>query len=157
MNGQLFLQLGLATGMVGVTVLIHLVGLGLLIAAMRFHAERLMSGKAAINQLVVIVGVAYGLFALHTSEIWAYAMLFTSLHAAADFEGALYFSTVTYTTIGDVNSALTLPWRILGAIEGANGIILLGWSTAFFVSVVARMRTLEHDWLRGGGGESGER
>ncbi len=139
--------------MVGVTVLIHLTGLGVLIAAMRFHAERLMTGKVAINQLVVIVGVAYGLFVLHTVEIWSYAMVYTALHAAPDFEGALYFSTVTYTTIGDVNSALTHPWRILGAIEGANGIILLGWSTAFFVSVVARMRTVEHDWLRGGQGE----
>ncbi len=33
-----------------------------------------------------------------------------------------------------------LVWRILGAIEGVNGVILLGWSTAFFVSVVSQIR-----------------
>jgi len=42
---------------------------------------------------------------------------------------------------------LSKSWRVLGAIEGANGVILLGWSTAFFVSIVSRIRALEHDWL----------
>ena len=38
-------------------------------------------------------------------------------------------------------------WRLLGAIEGANGLLLFGWSTAFLFSVTSRMRILEHDWL----------
>ena len=33
----------------------------------------------------------------------------------------------------------------IGAIEGANGIILLGWSTAFFFAVVDRMKLLERE------------
>ena len=28
---------------------------------------------------------------------------------------------------------------MVAAIEGVNGVVLLGWSTAFFVTVVARM------------------
>ncbi|MCY7280550.1 MAG: hypothetical protein LH610_06570 [Sphingomonas bacterium] len=35
--------------------------------------------------------------------------------------------------------------RLVGAIEGANGIILLGWSTAFFFSVVDGMKLLERE------------
>ena len=31
-------------------------------------------------------------------------------------------------------------WRLVSAIEGINGIILIGWSTAFFVTLIARMR-----------------
>ena len=38
-------------------------------------------------------------------------------------------------------------WRLLAAIEGANGLLLFGWSTAFLISIVNRMRALEHDWL----------
>jgi hypothetical protein len=38
-------------------------------------------------------------------------------------------------------------WRILGAIEGAVGVIMLGWSTAFLVSLLAQMKLLTHDWL----------
>ncbi len=41
-------------------------------------------------------------------------------------------------------AALVAP---VGAIEGANGLLLFGWSTAFLISVTGRMRVLEHDWL----------
>ncbi|MEI7931558.1 MAG: ion channel [Alphaproteobacteria bacterium] len=149
MTNQLIVQLIVATGMVVVTVLIHLAGLGILIMLMRFHGERFSTSKAIFNQLVAIIGVAFGLFALHTIEIWSYAVVHDLLRATPDFESALYFSTVTYATIGYGDLTLTRPWRILGAIEGADGILLMEWSTAFFVSVVARMRTVEHDWLRG--------
>jgi len=33
--------------------------------------------------------------------------------------------------------------RVLGPIEGANGVILSGWSTAFFVAIIGRIRLLE--------------
>ena len=149
MQSQLILQLFLSTGMVGATVLIHLAGLAVLIALMRFHGDRMLSSQAMFNQLVAIIGVAFGLFALHTIEIWTYALVYDLLHATPDFESALYFSTVTYATIVYGDLTLTKPWRILGAIEGTNGVILLGWSTAFFVSVVTRMRTVENEWLKG--------
>jgi len=69
------------------------------------------------------------------------------LKAIPTFEEALYFSTVTYATIGFGDLILPRTWRILGAIEGVNGVILPGWSTAFFVSVVSQIRALEHDWV----------
>jgi hypothetical protein len=90
-----------------------------------------------------IVAAATGLFALHGAEIWAYAALYYALGALPDFETALYFSTSTYTTIGYGDVLLPRSWRLVGAIEGANGIILLGWSTAFFVGMVRRIRLVE--------------
>jgi hypothetical protein len=30
-------------------------------------------------------------------------------------------------------------------------LILLGWSTAFLISLMSRLRSLEHDWLEPGG------
>ncbi|WP_255265443.1 ion channel [Sphingobium chlorophenolicum] len=47
-------------------------------------------------------------------------------------EEAPYFSNSTYVTIGYGDGVLPAGQRILGAIEVANGIILIGWSTAFF-------------------------
>ena len=135
--------------MVGVTALMHLGGLALLIALMRVHAQRFMTRRAVFNQAVILIGASFGLFALHTAEIWAYAALYGLIGATSNLEDAVYFSTVTYTTIGYGDLTLGRAWRILGAIEGANGVILLGWSTAFFVSVVGRIRALEHDWTVG--------
>ena len=64
----------------------------------------------------------------------------------ADFEQALYFSTVTYATIGYGDLLMPHEWRILGAI-GGWGIIMLGWSTAFLVSLLSQLKLLGHDWL----------
>lgn len=136
----------MASALVTLTMLIHMAGLAVLIALMRVHGERFASPIALINQGVIVIGVAFGLFALHTAEIWAYAWFYDVVGAMPTFEEALYFSTVTYSTVGYGDLTMARPWRVLGAIEGVNGIILLGWSTAFFVSVVNRIRTLEHVW-----------
>jgi hypothetical protein len=53
---------------------------------------------------------------------------------------AVYFSTITYGAIGYSDAAMAEQWRLVSAIEGINGIILLGWSTAFFITVLARLR-----------------
>jgi hypothetical protein len=110
------------------------------------HSSRLQTDRHLMRQMLVLIGVSFGLFMLHGVEIWSYATLYYLVGAIHSFEDALYFSTATYSTIGYGDLTLSKSWRVLGAIEGANGVILLGWSTAFFISIVARIRALEHDW-----------
>jgi hypothetical protein len=153
MQGTLFIQLAVATVMVVVTALMHLTGLGVLIWLLRRHGQRFPTLKARLNGAVILAGSALGLFALHTLEMWTYAALYVALHATSTFESALYLSIDTYTSVGFGDVLIAREWRVLGAIEAASGIILFGWSTAFFVSVVARIRLLEHDWF----GESASR
>ena len=33
------------------------------------------------------------------------------------------------------------------SIEGATGILMIGWSTAFLVSMLGKLKLLTHDWL----------
>ena len=146
-SGVLLAQLALATLMVMATIIIHLTGLALLMALMRLHTRRWMTTVLSLDQGAIVLGVAFGLFALHTTEIWLYAGVYLQLHAVEGLERALYFSTSTYATVGYGDSLVSAEWRIFGAIEGINGMILLGWSTAFFISVLQRLRALEHDWL----------
>jgi voltage-gated potassium channel len=146
MTQSLGTQLFIATAMVALTVITHLLGLSVLIAATHRHSSRFQGDRAFVLQLMVLVGVSFGLFILHGAEIWSYATLYYLVGAIRSFEDALYFSTATYATIGYGELTLSRSWRILGAIEGANGVILLGWSTAFFISIVGRIRALEHDW-----------
>ncbi|HRE35541.1 MAG TPA: potassium channel family protein [Sphingopyxis terrae] len=123
--------------------MVHLVGLAILLAVLRRYrrAERRVL-IVLLNGAAILVA-AFGLFALHSVEIWIWAGVFQWLGAFADFEHALYFSTSTYVTIGYGDIVLPPGLRILGAIEGASGIILIGWSTAFFFSIVDRMKLLE--------------
>jgi hypothetical protein len=141
----MLVQLILATAMVVTTVLIHLFGLALLIRALRSHTR--IFRKLTIMPLTLLLVATIGIFMIHTLEIWLYALLYVQLGTFADFEQALYFSTVTYATIGYGDLLMPHEWRILGAIEGAAGIIMLGWSTAFLVSLLSQLKLLGHDWL----------
>jgi voltage-gated potassium channel len=144
-------QIFIATAMVALTVVMHLLGLSVLIAASHRHSSGLQGDRSFALQIIMLVGVSFGLFILHGLEIWTYAALYYMVGAIHSFEDALYFSTATYATMSYGELTLSRSWRILGAIEGANGVILLGWSTAFFISIVGRIRALEHDWFGAAG------
>lgn len=136
-------QLALASLIVAAMVLFHLTGLAALLALLRRHRRARSAARDMAVSVMVVMTVAFGLFALHTIEIWGWAAVYRVLAIFTGWEEALYFSTTTYVTIGYGDVVLPHGSRILGAIEGANGIILLGWSTAFFFNIVDRMKLLE--------------
>jgi hypothetical protein len=91
---------------------------------------------------------------LHAVEIWLYAGLYRIAGAIPDLETALYFSTASFTTIGYGDVVLGPDWRLIGAIEGANGLLLFGWSTAFLTTTASQLSTLDHEWIQGTGDET---
>ena len=141
----MLIQLFLATIMSLVTVVIHLTGLAFLVRLLRSH-HRLVRPLKSAPVAVLLIATAT-IFAIHTVEIWLYALLYVLLGALGTFEAALYFSTVTYSSVGYGDVLLRQEWRILGAIEGATGILMIGWSTAFLVSMLGQLKLLTHDWL----------
>ena len=140
-------NLGLASAMVVVTVVIHFLGLVVLIRLLERHGRRVDHWHRVARQSVLLVVAVLGIVFLHTLEIWAYALLFLGLGVLDGLEPALYFSTVSFTSLGYGDIVLGPDWRILGAIEAANGLILFGWSTAFLLSMMGKLRALEHEWL----------
>ena len=136
----MLIQLTLATAMVVATILIHGAGITALARGMRLEvhaaeAHHHFSLKRAAAILVIVLA----LFTLHGIEIWLYAAVYLVIGAVQNLEAAVYYSTITYASIGFGDSEMARPWRLVGAIEGINGVLLLGWSTAFFVTVVARL------------------
>lgn len=141
----MLIQLFLATTMSLLTVVIHVTGLAFLVRTLRSQ-HRLVRPLKSVPVAVLLIATA-AIFAIHTAEIWLYALLYVLLGAFSTFEVALYFSTVTYSSVGYGDVLLGQEWRILGAIEGATGILMIGWSTAFLVSVLGQLKLLTHDWL----------
>lgn len=127
------------------TVMIHLLGLAVLVRLMKL-GQGPRPWRRTTPLLLLLAGTL-GLFATHTIEIWLYAALYLMLGGGFDFETSLYFSTVTYASVGYGDVLPPAGWRIVAAIEGATGIIMLGWSTAFLVSLLAQLKLLSHDWL----------
>lgn len=140
-------NLALAGAMVGLTVTMHFWGLVLLTRAVSRGGRRLRAheghGRAG---LVILLGV-FGIFALHTAEIWAYAALYRFLGEAGAFTDALYFSTTAFASLGFGDIVLSPRWRLISAIEAANGVILFAWSTAFLLTLTRRVGVFNHEWL----------
>jgi Ion channel len=150
-------NLVLASGMVAVTVLVHFWGFILLTNLMQRSGKRLRPHEHRVGQAALILLVVFGIFGLHTIEIWLYAWVYLILGEAHFLEEALYFSTVTFASLGFGDIVLSPRWRLLSAIEAANGVILFAWSTTFLLGVNSRLRLLEHDWLeRGNKDEPGD-
>lgn len=136
-------ELATATFMVTLTVLIHGAGLYALTRILRIEIEEEAAERThplSPRGIAATVGIVLGLFCLHGIEIWLYAFLYNLLGAVQGVRNAVYFSTTTYGAIGYDDSAMAERWRLVSAIEGINGIVLIGWSTAFFVTLVGRFR-----------------
>ena len=124
---QLLVELAAATMLVAITCAVHLMGIAALMLLLRLHRRRRPADARLIWEGLAIVGAATGLFVLHGIEIRLYAGFYLFVGALPSLEAALYFSTASYTTVGYGDVVLAPGWRVLGAIESANGIILLGY------------------------------
>ena len=138
----MLVQLSVSTVMVFATVIFHGFGLALLGRALRGEAqvERMhhiptLSLRTVFFTLCLVVAI----FVLHGVEIWVYAALYLMIGAIPTLETSVYFSTISYAGIGFDDRYINPAWRLVAAIEGINGFLLLGWSTAFFVALVSRL------------------
>lgn len=89
------------------------------------------------NTGAVIVGVLVILF-VHTVNVWIWAIVFIVVGAFDAMEPALYFSIVSFTTVGFGDVILNPDWRLLSGLTAANGFLTFGWSTAYMVELVRR-------------------
>jgi hypothetical protein len=131
-------QLLIATCMVTATVVIHLIGLDLLQAILRWHLRRLIRW-AELDRKIVPLFIVLALFILHGVEIWLYAFVYWRSGALPSLQRALHVSISAYSSLGEVGTALPATWDIVGALEAINGILLIGWSTAFLFQILRHL------------------
>ncbi len=89
------------------------------------------------NTAAIVVGVLFVMM-VHSVQVWIWAMTFRTVGAFAEMEPALYFSLVSFSTVGFGEITLGPDWRLLSALTAANGFISFGWSTAYMVEMVRR-------------------
>jgi hypothetical protein len=87
----------------------------------------------------MLVRAAGWIILLHLIEITIWALFYARGHGMPNLPSAFYFSAVTYTTTGYGDLVLPKEWRLVGGVEALTGILMCGWSAAFFFAVVTRM------------------
>jgi hypothetical protein len=130
----LLIQLASAAAIAIVMTLVHGAGVVGIAHWLGLDRERTRYRRLHPRTLALLSAVALLLFGLHTVEIGLFGLFYLAVGAAADFEEALYFSASAYSTLAQPESHFPIAWRIVGALEGLIGFLLIGWSTAFFVT-----------------------
>lgn len=119
----------LLMGMVAIaaSVVIHA---AFMLAAGRLWGRGGPPPRKPLRQVAVIVAVVLWFFVSVCLQRWGWAALLLWLGAFGTLEEALYFATVTFTTLGYGDIVLGPDWRLLGAFAATNGTIIIGWTTA---------------------------
>ena len=130
-------QLFLALGLTSITVMIHAIGAVWVVRRL----AGIWGPKASESpspQVMPLVRLMSGLMFLHLVEMGIWASAFMLFGILPNFETALYFSLTSYTTVGYGDVLLPVDWRLIGPLEAAVGVLMLGWSTGFIVAAVQR-------------------
>ena len=141
------LLLILSIGMIGLTVGIHTTGAALWLRSLGRRLELNASAHKPPRLFRGILSTSIVLLMLHVLEAFLWALLYLVLPAQAglkNFHEALYFSMVTFTTLGYGDITLDSKWALLAGIEGMVGIVVFGLSTAILFAVIQRYWKINH-------------
>lgn len=140
-------QLALGSALIVATMIVGTsVWLVFEIALLRLHSWFLRPPHRVKVVAALLVALLGTLLMISTS-VWIWAFAFQALGIFDTLEAALYFSLVSFTTLGFGDVLLPLEWRLLGGMTAANGFLSFGLVTALLVETMRNIRLGQRDLM----------
>jgi len=126
------------------TITIHAIGTAWWIS----HLKRIPQTKQRtdaqrfVMELRVLCSTAAVLLSLHILEVVVWGVAYLMLDGGelvTSFEEAIYFSMVTFASLGYGDVVIDGPWRLLAAIQAMTGLLAFGWSSALMFAIVQKI------------------
>lgn len=160
--GDFLFKLTIGSGMVTVNLAIQILALRLV----RGHFQRLgyvghglrtMEMEEVLSwthtkNLAVIMSF---LFLGHLFQFASWALLFVWLGEFSDFSTAFYHSAVNFTSLGYGDIVMSEDWRLLGALEAANGVLMFGITAGLVLAVMTSIVDQRREQHKNAGSSKG--
>ena len=98
------------------------------------HKHRL----SLVHSTVLMFRITSLMIGLHLAQILVWAAFYRWM-CFPGWGFAFYFSTASYSTIGDDDLVLPTMWRILGPVEAVTGVLMCGLSVSLLFAIVTRL------------------
>lgn len=139
----MFTQILIGAVVIFLTVFIQVLFISIAIAALTKHGRWLARPPFFIKTTMAMVAIVLWLILGISLSSWSWAGIFMTADVFQSLEPALYFSIVTFTTLGYGDITLSSEWRLLGSFAAVNGLIIFGLNTAFLVEFTSRLHATQ--------------
>lgn len=120
-----------------ITVVIHSLWMFSVVKFMHLDDSTPVSAaRIVLHNIEIIISM----LVIHLTEAFVFSAFYYYVNAINDWATSFYFSLVSYATIGYGDVTLPQGWRLLGAVEGIIGQLMVGWSVAVLVAVLQRIK-----------------
>lgn len=133
-------QIAIGTGLMMLSLLVGGLGIWAMEAGFsRFHGW-LVREPHRPKLLLVMLAVSFVVLGIITAGVWIWALAFYALGIFVTLESSVYFSLVSFTTLGFGDLLLPQDWRLLSGMAAANGLLNFGLLTALLVEALRHVR-----------------
>jgi hypothetical protein len=110
------------------------------------HAQAAKGFWAGIRPLVVAM---LAMMVCNMLQIGLWAALFVVLGEFGERHDAIYHSAVNFTSLGYGDIVMSKNWKLLGPLEAANGVMMLGMTAAAMMAILQNMIKVQQDAILG--------
>ena len=128
--------------LMGCAMTIVCMGIQVLVVSILLHGLEALEAKHLIKKSVffawtILIAVLIVMFAGNLVQATLWSWMFVALGEFQDITTAFYHSLVNFTTLGYGDLVMTAERRLLGTLEAANGVFMLGLTTSVLYSFVS--------------------
>lgn len=121
------------------SIFIHALPIAATVNFTRYEQRRGRVGVSFRNDMTIVVLAISRMMAAHLVEIALWAVVFVACGEFHSFGIAYYHSAVNYTTLGYGDVVMSPSWKLLGALEAADGVLMFGVSTALIFAIIQHL------------------
>lgn len=139
------LQIAIGSGLMMATIAFSGLCLWWVETRLRRHHDWLTREPHGPRLALLLFGAAVWVMRVLTFGVWLRALTFYGLGLFSGLEPCVYFSLVSYTTLGYGDLLLPTEWRLLGGMAAANGYVTFGILIASLSEALRQVRLAQID------------